>query len=482
MQPFDYRQQVVNPFEQAIGSAAKGFQLGESIRQVREQRQAAVEQQARQQQLMQQLDQIQQKPDRTWEDYESLANLLPKDQAESLRKNYEMLNTERQESAKRFSGQVAAALLSPNPDAQQRGIDLLRQRAEAERNAGNVKEAEGYELHARIAETEGGTKIVADEIMTFGSTVFGKDWADGVLKIRETPEAGFRPLTRADRARFAAEGTPLPEGVAFQIGPKGEVKEVGRGPMVQVSVDTGSQFGPVPAGYERFRDDAGVIRERLIPGSVAEQKLMQEADQAKGRQEQLERAGGSVVQDLQRALNIVQKNPAATGRTAAAMLMAPSVIRAETDVQAAKAFVESALSNIGLDTLQRMRENSPTGGALGQVPIQQQQRLEQVLGSLDLTQRKEVVEDNVKRVINIYMDIIHGTPQAINKRFEDGAITKDQRDTYSFRHRLSFDELGNPLPRGQRGRAQQYVPPAAAPAPAAPAAPARGGATFLGFE
>jgi len=475
MQPFDYRQQVVNPFEQAIGSAAKGFQLGESIRQVREQRQAAVEQQARQQQLMQQLDQIQQKPDRTWEDYESLANLLPKDQAESLRKNYEMLNTERQESAKRFSGQVAAALLSPNPDAQQRGIDLLRQRAEAERNAGNVKEAEGYELHARIAETEGGTKVVADEIMTFGSTVFGKDWADGVLKIRETPEAGFRPITAEERRAFG-----LPADVPFQISPKGEVKEIGRGPMVQVSVDTGSQFGPVPAGYERFRDDAGVIRERLIPGSVAEQKLMQEADQAKGRQEQLERAGGSVVQDLQRALNIVQKNPAATGRTAAAMLMAPSVIRAETDVQAAKSFVESALSNIGLDTLQRMRENSPTGGALGQVPIQQQQRLEQVLGSLDLTQRKEVVEDNVKRVINIYMDIIHGTPQAINKRFEDGAITKDQKDTYSFRHHLSFDELGNPLPRGQRGRAQQYSPPAA-PAPA-PAAPARGGATFLGFE
>jgi hypothetical protein len=95
-----------------------------------------------------------------------------------------------------------------------------------------------------------------------------------------------------------------------------------------------------------------------------------------------------------------------------------------------------------------------------------------------------VVEDNMKRVINIYMDIIHGSPQAINKRFEDGLITQDQKDVYSFRHRLSFDELGNPLPRGQRGRAQQYVPPAAAPAPApaAPAAPARGGATFLGFE
>jgi hypothetical protein len=281
---------------------------------------------------------------------------------------------------------------------------------------------------------------------------------------RGTAEAGFRPITAEERRAFG-----LPADVPFQISPKGEVKEIRKGPLV--SIDTGARFGPVAAGYERYTDDAGVIRERLIPGSPAEQKLMQEADQAKGRQEQLERAGGTVVQDIMRALNIVQQNPAATGRTAAAMLMAPAIVRAETDVQAAKAFVESALSNVGLDTLQRMRENSPTGGALGQVPIQQQQRLEQVLGSLDLTQRKEVVEDNMKRVINIYMDIIHGSPQAINKRFEDGLITQDQKDVYSFRHRLSFDELGNPLPKAQRGRAQQYVPPAAAPAPAAPAQP-----------
>jgi hypothetical protein len=236
MQPFDYRQQVVNPFEQAIGSALKGFQLGESVRQVREQRQAAVEQQARQQELMRQINALQDNPNVTAEDYIAIANQLPKDQAESLRKNFELLNTERQNSAKRFSGQIAAALLSPNPDSQQRGIDLLRQRAEAERNAGNIEEAEGYEIHARIAETEGGTKIVADEIMTFGSTIFGKDWADGVLKIRETPEAPTRLVTRADRARFAAEGTPLPN-VPLQIDGKGKISEVTKGPMVQVAID-----------------------------------------------------------------------------------------------------------------------------------------------------------------------------------------------------------------------------------------------------
>jgi hypothetical protein len=242
MQPFNYRQQVVNPFEQAVQGAAQGFQLGANVRAFQQQQQAleqerllAEEARARQQQLQMKLGNLMQKENPTFRDYEEIAVLLPKDAAEGLRKNYELMSKEKQDSSKKFSGQVVSALSSSNPDLRQRGIELLKQRAEAERNAGNNEEAQGYELHARIAETgPDGAKSVVNEVMTFGSTVFGKDWAEGVLKIQAEPEAGFRPVTRADRARFAAEGNPLPEGIPFQIGPKGEIKEVTRGPMVTV--------------------------------------------------------------------------------------------------------------------------------------------------------------------------------------------------------------------------------------------------------
>jgi hypothetical protein len=208
----------------------------------------------------------------------------------------------------------------------------------------------------------------------------------------------------------------------------------------------GARVGTIPPGFELAEDPrTGALSMRPIPGGPAEKEQIAEAEKAEGRKAQQARAGGTVVQDLQRALNIVQSKPSATGRSASAILSLPEVARAETDVQAAKGFVESALSNVGLDTLQQMRENSPTGGALGQVPIQQQQRLEQVLGSLDLTQRKEVVEDNIKRVINIYMDIIHGSPVEVEEAYRNKEITKAQRDVFAFRHRLSFDELGNPL-------------------------------------
>jgi hypothetical protein len=80
-----------------------------------------------------------------------------------------------------------------------------------------------------------------------------------------------------------------------------------------------------------------------------------------------------------------------------------------------------------------MREASPTGGALGQVPFQQQQRLEQMLGSLQIDQDPHVLQDNIKRFINTYNDIIHGEGEG-PKRFE-----------------LSFDEDGKTRPGHSTG-------------------------------
>lgn len=264
----------------------------------------------------------------------------------------------------------------------------------------------------------------------------------------EEPET-FTPLSAQEAARLG-----LPPG-AYQRGDKSKkIFQVGSGPAAVVNVG-GGRVGTIPQGFELREDPkTGALSMQPIPGGPAEAEQMQAASQAKGRKEQQARAGGTVVQDLQRALNIVQAKPSATGRSASVILGLPEVARAETDVQAAKGFVESALSNVGLDTLQQMRENSPTGGALGQVPIQQQQRLEQVLGSLDLTQRKEVVEDNIKRVINIYMDIIHGSPDQVEQAYQSGEITKAERDIFAFRHRLSFDELGRPI-KSQSPKRQQ---------------------------
>ena len=257
MQPFNYQQQVVNPFEQAIGGAMRGFQLGASIRQMQEQREAARLAQEQQEELRGKLTRLQQNPNPTFADYEEIAMFLPKDAAEGLRKNFELRSQEQKEAAKRFSGQVVAALSSPNEEARKRGIDLLRQRAEAERNAGNTQEAQAYDLHARIAETNPeAAKAVVDEIMIMGSATFGKDWTEGILKLREAPQT-FRPITLVERKSFG-----LPPDVPFAMGPDGKPVQITKSELVKITgplVGAENKYAET-VGAETAREDVDFVR------------------------------------------------------------------------------------------------------------------------------------------------------------------------------------------------------------------------------
>lgn len=65
-------------------------------------------------------------------------------------------------------------------------------------------------------------------------------------------------------------------------------------------------------------------------------------------------------------------------------------------------------ANIGFDRLQAMREASPTGGALGQVAVQELEYLQAVYGSLAQSQSEPQFRYNLMRLYNTYNDIVHG--------------------------------------------------------------------------
>ncbi len=71
------------------------------------------------------------------------------------------------------------------------------------------------------------------------------------------------------------------------------------------------------------------------------------------------------------------------------------------DLQAA---IETIKANIGFDELQTMRDNSPTGGALGQVAVQELEALRATLSSLDQAQSPEQVVASLKRIQEIRRD------------------------------------------------------------------------------
>jgi hypothetical protein len=72
-----------------------------------------------------------------------------------------------------------------------------------------------------------------------------------------------------------------------------------------------------------------------------------------------------------------------------------------TPANTLKGALETIRSNIGFSELQKMRDESPTGGALGQVAVQELNYLQAALGSLDQSQKPEVLISNLKKIKNI---------------------------------------------------------------------------------
>jgi hypothetical protein len=141
-----------------------------------------------------------------------------------------------------------------------------------------------------------------------------------------------------------------------------------------------------------------------IAGTPAAQKVREEQMTAVTRDEQTVDTGKLVKQYIGDARKLVKDapwyNPAVgmgtgitegvRGSNAANLLQATETIR----------------SNIGFDRLQRMRDESPTGGALGAVAIQELQALQASLGSLANSQSPKQFMTNLDRVERLYDGVI----------------------------------------------------------------------------
>ena len=153
MGPINY----YTPLESPLQAATQGLQFGMAARQAQAQQQAQQQalqmQQAemqRQQQLQQAMGQLgRMGKSATYEDYNRVALMLPKEQADSMRAAWEGLNKVQQTSQLQFGGQVFSAV-QRNPEM---AVQMLNARASAERNSGNEEQAKAYETWAKLAET-----------------------------------------------------------------------------------------------------------------------------------------------------------------------------------------------------------------------------------------------------------------------------------------------------------------------------------------
>jgi len=399
---------------------------------------------------------------------------------DEFRTAFDAMGEGRRQADTQFALQLSTSLLRGNTDA---ALNMLDTRIAAAENTGTPQSLEEAQ---RLRAIRGEAEI---DPIGFATANLANLTAQGALDssaLKTVLEASgqsseattaFQTLDQRARAAGLMPGTPEYQRFMLEGGPQvGLSLEVTPDGGVRVSQGVGAgaapsggigQVGAVPPGMALVETPEG-LQMVPIPGGPAEQAAAEAERRETGRQTQVERAGQTVIQDLQRALDLIPELGALAGgegvvggvaRTGQARI--PGTV-ANRITQ----FTESALSNVGLDTLQTMRENSPTGGALGQVPVQQQLMLQQVLGSLNINQPPEVLASNIQRVMNIYTDIIYGSPAERDRAVREGRMTPEQSaEIDSFYFQLPFDERGRPI-----GGAQP-VPEQPAPAPAAGAIP-----------
>lgn len=148
-----------------------------------------------------------------------------------------------------------------------------------------------------------------------------------------------------------------------------------------------------------------------------------------------------VTEEIDRALGAV------SGSSTGAMAWTADipVIGGSTDAGRLKNLVGTIKANIGFDKLQSMRENSPTGGALGSITEKEIAFLQAVFGSLETSQREEDVRYNLKRI----KDFVQGRGERLRNAFaqdypslaEFAGFRKDAVQQGAGYEKMSFEDL-----------------------------------------
>jgi hypothetical protein len=177
-----------------------------------------------------------------------------------------------------------------------------------------------------------------------------------------------------------------------------------RGPLVNVQTgEQGPRVGTIPPGFQLVQGADGGYSMSPIPGGPAAQAAAADAAAGEARQGQAEQFGSIAVDEIDRALGILENNPGAGGRNA---------VVAGFDPESQSSSLQRLYTTIGaytsFDRLQRMREASPTGGALGAVSERELAMLQNAYGALDPTAPVDEQVYNLTRLSNMIRDVVDG--------------------------------------------------------------------------
>jgi hypothetical protein len=179
----------------------------------------------------------------------------------------------------------------------------------------------------------------------------------------------------------------------------GEWREVGRGAAFapKGSVSEASTLPKPPTGFRWNADSTGL---EPIPGGPKDTSG-KDAARAQGAVQKAD----TVIQKVDEALN--QIGALSTGLVGSVLGAVPGTKAYDLDKT-----IDTIKANLGFSELQAMREASPTGGALGQVAVQELNMLQSTVASLDKGQSRENLERALQQVRTHFQNWKNAVQQA----------------------------------------------------------------------
>jgi hypothetical protein len=307
-----------------------------------------------------------------------------------------------------FMGQTIAALYK-SPEI---GLQLLRDRV-----AANPQD-KGLQAILQTAETN--PKAAAVSMYGMMSGLGGKfaDVAKNVaetLGMKEASPESFKTLDAAAvEKQFGMQN--VPPGL-YRLNTQTQKLESIGGGGTTVNI---KNEGPIAQDYRRVRDAQGnILYDEPIPGTKAARETEQAIKASEARAAGRAQAASVVTQEIDRLDEALAKEEQASGLSAASPYVRitgvpgkafegyPGGARA-----AAQGFIDTIKANIGFEQLNKMRQESPTGGALGNITEQELKYLQATLGAIDLNSDPKVLRENIKRLREDYNRVVHGQPVA----------------------------------------------------------------------
>lgn len=173
------------------------------------------------------------------------------------------------------------------------------------------------------------------------------------------------------------------------------------------------------AGNAALKSALTDTQRQIAQARLDEIKAKQEdkAEKKAASQEMAVNHASKVINDVQEANGLV--GGMTTGLVGKAQAFVPG-----TDAFNLNQRLLTIKANLGFDRLQQMRDASPTGGALGQVAVQELNALQSTVGSLEIGQDRKELQKNLNKIEHHYSNWIRTTQGEKPISFEEYMKTK----------------------------------------------------------